>query len=79
MHGYKTVPSPEYPGPGTGNYFNGGYITKAHGSYDNSALPLNAIQIEVPSSLRQESTVDQFAKNLANSVYQYYNLHLFYL
>lgn len=77
MYGYNTVPSPINPGPLNGNYYNGGYITKTHGSYYNAGLPLNAIQIEVPSSLRQIDTVDEFARNLAYSVFEFYYLHSF--
>ena len=75
---YKCVPSPQHKGPLNGNYYNGGYITRAHGSYDDSNSSLNAIQLEMPSSLRQNGTVDQYAKNLAFAVYQYYHLNSFY-
>ena len=38
-YGYPGVPSPTNPGPGTGNYFSGGYSTDRHGSV-NGACPV---------------------------------------
>lgn len=73
------MPSPQNPGPLNGNYYNGGYITKAHGSYDDVYSPINAIQLEMPSSLRQDTTVDEFARNLALAVFEFYHLNSFHL
>lgn len=73
------MPSPKIPGPLNGNYFIGGYITEVHGSYADSNSPLNAIQIEIPSSLRQNATFDGFARNLAYAVFKFYYLNSFHL
>lgn len=42
--GYAGVPSPAQPGPGTEDYFNGGFNTGRHGSRDGG--PVDAIQLE---------------------------------
>ena len=44
------VPSPAHPDPGAGNYFDGGYNTRRHGSRDGGRV--DAVQLEVPRHLR---------------------------
>lgn len=77
LHKIKSIPSPKNPRPNDNNYFTGGYISQVHGSYMNRLQPFSAIQIESPSSLRQTATVDDFARKLADAVFQYYLLHSF--
>ena len=74
----KVVPSPNYKRPGTGNYYNGGYITSRYGSNGGFMKHLNAIQIELHGSLRQIDNYKSTAKNLASSIFYYYNIHNFF-
>ncbi|CAF0770569.1 unnamed protein product [Brachionus calyciflorus] len=70
---YRVVPSPSILSPGTGGYFNGGYITFKHKSINT-----NTIQMELASFIRRNSTTSRYhAKNIANAVYQFYNIHKF--
>jgi hypothetical protein len=46
--GIKVVPSPAYPDPGTGGYFNGGYNVRRHGSTQGGVI--DGTQIESHSS-----------------------------
>lgn len=50
--GYPSVPAPQHQHPADGNYFQGGYNTRRHGS--RSAGPIDAVQLEVPRKLRSE-------------------------
>ncbi|MEY4672541.1 MAG: hypothetical protein RL148_325 [Planctomycetota bacterium] len=52
---YASVPSPTNPGPGTGNYFSGGFNTVRYGSLDG--LPVDGLQIESPWSVRSSVSV----------------------
>jgi len=45
--GYLAVPGPTTPSPGSDPYFEGGYITRRHGSADGG--PVSAVQLELPS------------------------------
>jgi hypothetical protein len=72
----KCVPSPLYPSPNGGNYYSGGFITSAHGSSQTNEYRLNAIQIELPFSMRANDTaVNLSAKQVAASIFEYYNRH----
>jgi hypothetical protein len=48
--GYRSVPSPQFPGPSGGGYFSGGYNTQHHGSLNGGVM--DGIQMEVNSHLR---------------------------
>jgi len=52
--GYKSVPSPAYPGPNGGNYFSGGYNTQRHGSLNGGTI--DGVQMECNSNLRTNAT-----------------------
>ena len=41
-YGYAGVPSPTNPGPGTGNYFSGGYSTDRHSSVNGTSVRITA-------------------------------------
>ena len=41
--GFRAVPSPNQPSPGTDKYYRGGYITERHGSYVSGEV--DAIQV----------------------------------
>ena len=66
QRGYTTVPSPANNGPDDGNYFSGGYITKQYGSRDGGTL--DAIQVEMPSVVRNAEDAPAFVEALAASV-----------
>ncbi len=53
--GYDSVPSPVHPGPGSGNYFSGGFNVDTYGSSDGT--PVDAVQIESPITVRSTVTV----------------------
>jgi len=64
LYGFSAVPSPTNPGPGYGNpYFNGGYLTREHGSHRGGTV--DAIQIESARSFREPSTRGRYAKAIA--------------
>jgi len=72
--GYKACPSPTQK-PDNSSYFPGGYTVKTWGSFYPSVFNLNAVQIELPSSMRSTSTYALYAKNLAAAIYDWYFLH----
>lgn len=54
--GYKAIPSPRYPGPGSGvsgKYFRGGYTTRRWGSKDGGDI--DCIQMELPPEPRRNN------------------------
>lgn len=72
---YTAVPSPRFPAPNGGNYFNGGYTTLLFGSKQTFNYSMNAIQIESPASLRSLANVVNYGKNLSAVIFDYYNFH----
>jgi hypothetical protein len=70
----KVVPSPQFPNPGNGNYYNGGFITQKYGNPSNR---LNAIQIELPFAMRDDRVYDINARLVAACIYEYYVIHGF--
>ena len=75
--GLKSVPSPTYPSPRNGNYFQGGYITQTHGSFYPTPYSLNAIQIEFPFYMRDDPDYLNNAKKAASALFDFYWLHSF--
>ena len=71
----KAIPSPNFKNPGTSNYYSGGYISQRYGT--NSGFRLNSVQIELPASLRAANTFRSTAKQLAEAIFEFYNLHNF--
>ena len=70
--GYKVVPSPTYPDPGSpGNYYSGGYIVRRHGSRCGGII--DAIQIESPEYLRNAENGTAYAKSLARAILDFYS------
>jgi hypothetical protein len=69
--GYPSVPGPATPGPGADPYFEGGYITRRHGSAHGG--PSSAIQIETPyHGLRDTPAARaRFAEALADALAAY--------
>ena len=72
-HGYKVVPSPEYPGPGNGNYYTGGFNTTHHGSHSGGLI--DAIQLEIPSSLRNARAAPKYAEIMASSLVEFLEMN----
>ncbi len=67
LRGYRTVPSPADPSPGTQGYFMGGYNTVRHGSRDSGTI--DGTQFEHPWSIRQNAaTRETFSKFLAEAM-----------
>jgi hypothetical protein len=68
--GFRAVPSPTDRGPGPGNpYFNGGYLTRRHGSKDGGTI--DAIQIESARPPREPGTRERYAYSVAQAIAQY--------
>jgi len=69
-YGFESVPSPKNPGPGSKNiYFNGGYLTRRHGSCINGTF--DAIQIESAWTPRSDPMVKCYARALACTIRRY--------
>ena len=72
--GYKAVPSPRQPSPGTDIYYRGGYTTQVHGSRDGGVV--DAIQLEFPGEIRIDGGDElrqQFSTNLAKILEEFYS------
>ena len=74
--GMKVVPSNTTLSPGSGNYFSGGYIVKTHGSKTSGVC--DAIQVEIPSWLRQEGTYKDISKAIARAAVRFVDKHYYY-
>lgn len=64
--GFKSVPSPEYPGPGSEDYFNGGYNTVQHGSREGGTI--DGIQVESNRAILSDNVRDPYSRALAQSL-----------
>merc|ERR1711970_1254261 len=65
--GYRAVPSPRQPSPGTDIYYRGGYTAQVHGSSNGGVV--DAIQLEFPGEIREDGGKDervQFSNKLAD-------------
>lgn len=72
--GYKAVPSPRQPSPGSDLYYRGGYTTQVHGSRDGGVV--DAIQVEIPGEIRIEggkTLRKRFSINLANILERFFS------
>jgi hypothetical protein len=80
LGGYKTVPSPQHPGPRGGGYFSGGNNTRRHGSVSGGTI--DGIQVEVKRHLRindpdaRRAFTLAFAKAVGQFMLRYYSLDL---
>lgn len=72
--GYKVIPSPKYPTPGSGNYYTGGFNTLSHGSHNGGHI--DAIQLENPKYVRNSKAGPAYASALARAITTY--LDMFY-
>lgn len=65
--GYKAVPSPRQPRPGTDLYYRGGYTVQTHGSSHGGKV--DAIQLEMPKELLERASVrNRFANKVGEIV-----------
>merc|ERR1719431_1636370 len=72
--GYRAVPSPRQPSPGTDLYYRGGYTVQVHGSRDGGQV--DAIQVEIPGEIRIEGGKKlrkQFSTSLANILEKFFS------
>lgn len=69
--GVKVVPSPEFPGPDGGGYFDGGYNVRTHGSIKGGAI--DAIQIESHYNYVNSGSTKRniYSQQLAESILTY--------
>jgi hypothetical protein len=74
--GFPSIPAPAAPSPGGDPYFEGGYITRRHGSAAGG--PVSAVQIETPyAGVRDTPTArERFAAALADALVTYGPLRL---
>jgi len=71
--GYKAVPSPRQPSPGTDLYYRGGYTAQVHGSSHGGVV--DAIQLEFPGEIREDggkSLRNSFSKSLAKIIQEFH-------
>jgi hypothetical protein len=70
QNGYAAVPSPSDRGPGAGNpYYNGGYLTRRHGSKNGGTV--DGIQIESSAASRQPRTIRHYAQSVAQTIHRF--------
>eukprot|EP00004_Rigifila_ramosa_P024384 TRINITY_DN7051_c0_g1_i2.p1 TRINITY_DN7051_c0_g1~~TRINITY_DN7051_c0_g1_i2.p1 ORF type:complete len:216 (-),score=46.69 TRINITY_DN7051_c0_g1_i2:7-654(-) len=73
--GYRSVPSPSDPSPGTGGYFSGGYSTERWGSFFGGTI--DGVQLEMGMTVRR--TTDQarrdFARDFAAALIKFMDIH----
>ncbi|MFA6770873.1 MAG: hypothetical protein WCR71_06835, partial [Bacteroidales bacterium] len=69
------VPNPDKLTPGLEPYFNGGHITKTHGSALSVGGTVDAIQMEFDSTARSAQRRQEYAKNIANAVLEFISLN----
>jgi len=67
------VPSPKYPGPGSGQYFSGGYNVVRHGSRNGGEI--DGIQIESPLSQRMPSEREKYAEAIGSAIVKFLQLY----
>jgi len=75
IDGYSdmVVPSPKHPGPGTGQYFSGGYNVVRHGSRNGGEF--DGIQIESPLNKRMPAERDKYAEAVGSAVVEFLQLY----
>ena len=73
--GYLAVPGPATLSPGSDPYFEGGYITRRHGSADGG--PVSAVQLETPYPGVRDTPASRshFAAALADALAAYFAAH----
>jgi hypothetical protein len=76
-YNFNVVPSPANPSPKNASYYSGGYITEAHGSYYSNGYRVNAVQIELPSSMRSDAVYEANGKKIAACLFDFYWTHNF--
>ena len=70
---YKSVPSPSYPDPNGGGYFNGGYNVRRHGSLQGGTI--DGIQVETYYKFLSNNVRDRYSRALAAAIVDIYQAH----
>jgi len=75
VDGYSdiVVPSPRHPGPGTGQYFSGGYNVVRHGSRNGGEI--DGIQIESPIGRRMPAEREKYAEAIGCAIAEFLQLY----
>jgi len=75
INGYSdvVVPSPRHPGPGTGQYFSGGYNVVRHGSRTGGEI--DGIQIESPIGQRMPAERVKYAEAVGCAIVEFLQLY----
>ncbi len=73
-YGIECIPNKWSPSPGNASYFNGGYVTRFHGSRDGGSI--DAIQLEFdPTSRKVPATRKNTATMIVMTVEQFFKLN----
>jgi len=75
LDGYSdiVVPSPRHPGPGTGQFFSGGYNVWRHGSRNEGEI--DGIQIESPIGRRMPAEREKYAETVGCAIVEFLQLY----
>jgi hypothetical protein len=72
---YPSVPSKQFPNPGSNPYFTGGYSTQTHTSYQ-AGISTNGVQMEFNFNIREsDQNMKTFADSFAKVLENYLHLH----
>jgi hypothetical protein len=72
--GYRAVPSPKNPGPGTGGYFYAGWNTWRHGSRDGGAIDATHLETHFSYLIKAEVR-KKYVADLAESIQTFVEKH----
>jgi len=75
IDGYSdiVVPSPRHPGPGTGQFFSGGYNVVRHGSRNGGEI--DGIQIESPIGRRMPAEREKYVEAVGCAIVEFLQLY----
>lgn len=72
---FPTVPSLQFPNPGSNPYFTGGYSTQVHSSFSNG-VQTNGVQMEFNFDIRQsDESMGVFADSMAKNLLKFIEFH----
>ncbi len=75
QQGFPVVPSPKIPAPNGLSYYSGGFITQRYTSKELKKYRLNAIQIEMPAKMRENSILEVYARKIALCIFKFYHVN----
>jgi len=73
--GVKAVPSPTYPGPGEGGYYNGGYNVRRHGSSKGGVIDATQIESHFNYVNSGATKREAYTRKLAQAIHDYMTAH----